>query len=272
MTYTLPILISIPHSGNKIPQELIVKTLLTTEDIFKDGDSFTNDIYNFKDNVKAFIDTQIARAFIDLNRAPTDRPPENNDGVIKTETIVNVPIYKNGHYPKEMFIEELLQKYYFPYHKRIEQLLQTEDIKLGLDCHSMLSESPPISKIPGVRRPLICLSNGGDEIGMPDEDSDTTTCPAEWIRIIAHCFCKFFGFSKRDVKINEPFKGGYIIHTHSRNKTPWMQIEINRLLFLNKLYNDNSIRAVQQEQIHYLRNTIFKALELFCIKTGIGIL
>ena len=59
---------------------------------------------------------------------------------------------------------------------------------------------------------------------MPDEGSDTTTCPTEWIQTMADCFCKAFGFNRRDVKINDPFKGGYIINSHSRNKIPWMQI------------------------------------------------
>lgn len=64
-------------------------------------------------------------------------------------------------FPDDTFIDTLLQRYYFPYHKKLDNLLENRNIILALDCHSMLQSSPPISDNPGVPRPLICLSNRG---------------------------------------------------------------------------------------------------------------
>ena len=57
----------------------------------------------------------IARAIVDVNRAPEDRPPKNQDGVVKTVTINGTPVYKGDKFPDDALIEELLQRYYYPY-------------------------------------------------------------------------------------------------------------------------------------------------------------
>ncbi len=41
------------------------------------------------------------RAVVDLNRAPDDTAPENPDGVVKSHTCWNVPVYKPGSLPDE---------------------------------------------------------------------------------------------------------------------------------------------------------------------------
>ena len=59
----------------------------------------------------------------------------------------------------------LLDKYYGPYHKQMEEQIKNPDIKLAVDCHSMAAKSPPIEADVGAVRPLICLGNLGDENG-----------------------------------------------------------------------------------------------------------
>ena len=46
---SLPVLISIPHSGNEIPGDLRKTLLLTNKEIFEDSDPFTRDIYSCDD-------------------------------------------------------------------------------------------------------------------------------------------------------------------------------------------------------------------------------
>ena len=259
----LPVLISVPHGGNKIPIEVHDSVALTEKDIFDDSDALTRKIYDFKYEVAAYIDTPIARAIMDLNRAPNDRPPENPDGVFKTETITSRPIYKSGCFPNELSIQKLLSNYYFPYHKMLDVFQNSKRVILALDCHSMMSESPPISDEPGKSRPLICLSNRGDEKGLPKNERENITCPSEMIQLLAKCFRRVFSSDEGEIKINEPFSGGYIIRSHYKGTIPWIQVEINRKLYLSPPYFNADNLTVTSERIAELRNRILTVIRMF---------
>lgn len=255
-----PLLISVPHGGNIVPPEVEELVSITKRDIFYDGDSLTCEIYDFRDCVEAFIKMPIARAIVDMNRAPDDRPPQNQDGVVKTVTTDGTPVYKEGRFPDDALIDTLLQRYYFPYHKKLDNLLENRNIILALDCHSMLQSSPPISDNPGVPRPLICLSNRGDSQGMPIRGHGPVTCPPEWICALAESLGGAFT-DEGEVTINDPFSGGYISQFHyKRNGIPWIQIEINRKLYLNDACFDQKKLKVNKEIIITLRRKIYNAI------------
>jgi N-formylglutamate deformylase len=258
-----PLLISIPHGGDSIPSEVADIVSITWRDIFYDGDALTREIFNFRKNVDTVIETPIARAIVDLNRAYDDRPPENPDGVVKTVTTDGKPVYRKGMFPDDALIDELLRRYYVPYHERLSDLLSDRSIILALDCHSMLERSPSASICPGEPRPLICLSNRGDEHGMPVSGSGTVTCPPEWIRVLAESLRQAFA-GEGEVAINDPFGGGYISRYHyKRKKIPWIQMEINRKLYLNETYFDPERLRVDQRIIEELRRRISDAILRF---------
>lgn len=234
--------------------------IITKRDIFYDSDSLTRKIYDFRNCVEAFIEMPIARAIVDVNRAPDDRPLQNPDGVIKTVTTNGTPVYKKGRFPDDALIDILLQKYYFPYHEKLDDLLESRNIRLALDCHSMLHSSPQISDNPGEPRPLICLSNRGDDQGMPRIGYGPVTCPPEWICALAESLRHAFA-DEGEIAINDPFSGGYISQFHyKRNKIPWIQVEINRELYLNEAYFDQEKLRVKKEIIIALRRKIFNAI------------
>ena len=155
-------MISIPHGGDRIPPEVIDIVNITQKDIFYDSDTMALDLYDFKDKVAALVEMPVARAILDVNRAPDDLPPENPDGVVKTTTLQGKSVYKKEKFPRDDIIDILLNKYYFPYHIEITSLLKKQDIRLALDCHTMLEYAPATNNSPGQARPLVCLSNGGD--------------------------------------------------------------------------------------------------------------
>lgn len=233
---------------------------ITKRDIFYDGDSLTREIYDFRNCVAAFIEMPIARAIVDVNRASDDRPPQNPDGVVKTMTTNGTPVYKEGSFPDDVLIDILLQKYYFPYHEKLDDLLESRNIRLALDCHSMLPGSPQISDNPGEPRPLICLSNRGDGQGMPVRENGPVTCPPEWICALAESFRHAFA-DEGEIAINDPFSGKYILQFHyERNKIPWIQVEINRELYLNEAYFNPKKLRVKKEIIITLRRKIYSAI------------
>jgi formiminoglutamase len=258
-----PLLISIPHGGDTVPPEVADMVSITERDIFYDGDALTREIYGFGKSVDAVIETPIARAIVDVNRASDDRPPENPDGVVKTVTTDGTPVYRDGMFPDDVLVEDLLQRYYFPYHERLGDLLANRSIRLALDCHSMLKRSPATSDRPGEPRPLICLSNRGDDLGMPVRGRGAVTCPPEWIRALAESLGQEFAGVGR-VAMNDPFAGGYISQFHyEREGLPWIQIEINRKLYLNEIYFDPERLRVDQRIIQELRERIFNAIVRF---------
>ncbi len=263
MGTTYPLLISIPHGGDTIPPEVADIVNITGRDIFYDGDALTREIYGFGKRVDAVIETPIARAIVDVNRASDDRPPENPDGVVKTVTTDGTPVYREGMFPDDALVDDLLQRYYFPYHERLGDLLGSRDIRLALDCHSMLEQSPPASVHLGEPRSLICLGNRGDREGMPVRGRGPVTCPPEWIRALAESLGQAFaGVGK--VAMNDPFAGGYISQYHyDRSGIPWIQIEINRKLYLNEMYFDPERLRVDQRIIRELRERIFDAIVRF---------
>jgi N-formylglutamate deformylase len=107
-------------------------------------------------------------------------------------------------------IETLLEIYYRPYHRALSDV--PEGVLLGVDCHTMAAEGPPIGPDPGSKRPSICLGNREG------------TCPDEWLHSLADCLARASG---ERVSVNDPFKGGYIIRSHA-SELPWIQLELSR--------------------------------------------
>jgi formiminoglutamase len=207
----LPLLLSVPHAGLRVPPEAEPYCLLTPRQVADDGDEGAAEIYALESQVAAYQTTDVARAIVDLNRAPDDRGP---DGVVKTHTCWNVPVYRQ--FPPQQVVEALLQRYFWPYQQGLTRLAAGEAM-LGVDCHTMLAKGPPIGPGPGVERPWVCLSNGDG------------TCPQPWIESLRSCFQEVFA---GPVTINHPFQGGYITRTHSA-ELPWVQLELSRAPFLD---------------------------------------
>jgi formiminoglutamase len=201
----LPIIISVPHAGLAIPPEVETYNILTQEEIICDGDECASEIYAIEQYVQAYVTTEIARAFVDVNRPVNDL---GQDGIVKTHTCWGVPIYTCQ--LSEVLIEVMIRKYYRPYHEKLT--LFSNDVKFGIDCHTMAEIGPPVSPDSGQERPLICVS-----------DADGTF-PADWLKIIKDCFQQSF---QVEVSLNRPFKGGHIIQSHA-SEIPWVQIEISR--------------------------------------------
>ena len=219
-TGMLPLLVSVPHAGLRVPAGLESVCALTPAEIADDGDGGAREIYDIETEVAAFVTTDVARAIVDMNRPRNDRGP---DGVVKTHTCWNVPVWHRPLSAEEA--DELLDAYHDPYHQRLTELGLSGEWIMGVDCHTMAASGPPVGPDPGTERPWMCLSNGD------------RTCPQNWIESLAACFREQL---QGPVTINDPFRGGYITHAHSA-EMPWIQIELSRAPFMS---NEDKRRAV----------------------------
>lgn len=222
---TLPLLLSVPHAGWRVPPEAKPYCILSETDLLEDGDGGAAEIYALKAEAAAFVTTEIARAVVDLNRAEDDRCP---DGVVKTHTCWNIPVYRP--FPPDDVIEALLAQYYRPYHQRLAELARS-GVQLGVDCHTMAAEGPPVGPDPGATRPRVCLSNAD------------MSCPRDWIESLLVCFQKQFGV---DVRVNDPFRGGFITRSHSA-EMPWVQVELSRGPFFTNADKREKVLAALTE-------------------------
>jgi formiminoglutamase len=208
---SLPLLISVPHAGLEVPDEVAGLCRLDAREIAEDGDEGARRIYDFPEAVHSYVTTAVARAIVDLNRPEDDRGP---DGVVKTETCHGVRVYHTQ--PDEALVATLLERHYRPYHVRLRELARGK-VALGIDCHTMLAVGPPIGPLAGEQRPLVCISN-----------VDGASCPDAWLERMARSLERSF---ECEVARNFPFKGGFITRSHAA-ELPWMQLELSRAPFL----------------------------------------
>ena len=243
----LPILLSIPHGGSQTPPEVADRVIASPADIFEDGDPFTPEIYDLGDRVVHVESARIARAFVDLNRAEDDRPPGNPDGVVKTATCFDRPIYSAS--LDDETTERLLARYHRTYHAALEEEARDAGAVLALDCHSMAAVPPPVAPDADRPRPLFCVSNG-----------DGVTCDDGLLRELAARLVDAFECRPGDVTLNRPFKGGYITRRHGRHPLPWIQVEMNRSLYLTDPWFDPDRRRGDPERLRELRERFWNAL------------
>lgn len=261
MTGTLPIIVSVPHGGETIAPEMSDRALLSRRDIFSDGDPLTREIYDFRAAAAHYFETSIARAVIDLNRAPHDLPPANLDGVVKSHTVTGKAIYRKNSIPCMNARHLLLKKYHTPYHEGLGKKSRKSGLFCGIDCHTMLDHAPITSPEPGRKRPFICLSNRGDRRGNRVRGR-RLTCPPEMIRALAASLIRHFPEEADNIILNEPFKGGYIVQRHSRH-LPWIQLELNRRSYLSPEYYDPENLRVCRARIAQLRSGLLAAIKDF---------
>lgn len=251
MKNKLPFIVTVPHGGTLIPEEIKQEVILSRHDQFFDSDAFTREIFALKDMVSHNPIFLFARAYVDAGRAPAALPPEFPDGVIKSKTCYEKQIYRNLFLSREI-METLILNYYQPFHEEINRIIDSGKVVFGFDCHSMAETAPPIAPDAGMVRPLINLGN-----------RDNNTSSAECIQMLAGCFKQIFDIPDHEISINKPFKGGYITRKYGNNPVPWIQIEINRSLYLKSPWFDEETLKMDHQRIVWLNERVGEVLECF---------
>ncbi|GJL74392.1 N-formylglutamate amidohydrolase [Nitrosomonas sp.] len=249
-----PVLLSIPHGGDQMPPEVMAHAVISRRDMLADSDAFTREIYGIKEDAAFIVDASIARIYVDLNRASADLPPANPDGIIKSQSCHGVRIYRHDLWQNQSLVNTLLEKYYHPYHQKIQTILaRHNNLELMLDCHSMEAVGPVIGPDQGVERPAICL---GSRHGQ--------SCSPSIVKQMANAMRRAFALKEDQLTIDKPFAGGYITRHYGNNPIPCLQIELNRGLYLEKGWLDDGQDArVTAQKIAELHQKFRYALELF---------
>ena len=107
----------------------------------------------------------------------------------------------------------------------------------------MLAIGPPGHALAGKSRPLICLSNRGDHNG--EHAGETLTAGPGLVNLLLDNITREFAHEDIEVeiegsafRINDPFRGGYIISHHAGNgPLSWIQLELSRALYLPERFS-----------------------------------
>ena len=229
MAERYPFLVSVPHGGLEVPDEVAECLLLSSDDLARLSDPATIDLFSYRERVVAWSAVQVSRMVVDVNRSPFDVPPRRSDGVVKVRTIEGRPVYRPGQEPSIEGVHRLMMDHYFPFHEGIDRLLDEENVRIAFDCHSMMDRGPKQAPDAGQRRPQICLGNHGDASGAP-RPHRLATCPAAWLARLAGAFAEEFPAAK--VAINRPYAGGFTTIAHYWHRgVPFVQVEMNRALY-----------------------------------------
>lgn len=256
-----PILIIIPHGGYKIPIELANYTELADFDLFLSADTCANEIFSFEKETIATINTHISKLFIDQNRAPNTIIEENeNDGLVKRVNSFQKNIFKEDCFPDEIAINNILKRYYNPFHDTIKKILTENNIKLIIECHTVMGIGPKNAKDSDKLRPIVTLHNL-----MKNKDKTIETCSMSFAKSLIEQLQKNFS-NEKEISLEDPFiiskkpLNDYLIQEFS-GKVPYIRIDISRSLFLNDKYFNYDYLKVDQIRLKDLKKRTWKAIE-----------
>lgn len=124
----LPLLVSIPHGGEYIPDDLAEKMTPTALQV-ADTDWHLHRLYQFAVEMGAsVIRSNYSRYVIDLNRAPDGSslyPGQTTTGLCPLEAFRGEPVYRSeALQPDEAEIQSRVAQYWQPYHQALQAELQ----------------------------------------------------------------------------------------------------------------------------------------------------
>jgi N-formylglutamate deformylase len=144
-----PLLVSVPHAGTWIPDELKTR-LVGRAALLEDTDWYIDRLYDFAAQMGAsMIVARASRYVVDLNRPPENAPMYpgvNNTELCPTRFFTGEPLYAEGQAPDEAEVQRRVQAYWVPYHDALKAELRRIKTFHGhavlFDAHSIKSELP----------------------------------------------------------------------------------------------------------------------------------
>lgn len=233
-----PLVVSVPHSGEHLPDCGGPPYAINARGLLRDGDLYVDQLYaDATAEGATMVSTPFSRFVVDLNRMPDDVSEKSvaghegrsedgyygDRGVIWAVTTRSECIYQRPLTAAEF--EARLARFYHPYHAALRAELERLRSKFGyavlIDAHSMPSRATRLHRDPGRRRPDVIP---GDAHGRACANGLSEGTVDFW---------RSLGFH---VTMNFPYAGGAITRTYGRpfEGVHAIQVELNRRLYMNE--------------------------------------
>lgn len=232
-----------PHSGSVYPADMDADPALAHASLASAEDALVDRlIATGTDHGAVVVVGRFGRAYVDLNRDPTDLDPEMlvdagptevsartaaGYGVIPRLSGDGRPLYRRRLPLAE--VRERIDRVHTPYHAVLADRMQAARARHGeavlVDWHSMPARAT--QGIGGARGPDVVL---GDRHGA--------SCSADLTRRLRRSF-EALGWR---VALNQPYAGGWTTQVWGRPADGFqaIQIELNRALYFDELARDRS--------------------------------
>lgn len=246
--YKNAIVIHVPHSSTNLPIDIRQIILLNNDELNKElllmTDWYVEELF-CSDRV-ALVKNEYSRLVFDPERFRNDEDESMSKvgmGAIYTKT-------SSGNVLREIdpnLNEELLKKYYDPYHSRFNDVVCCINNIFGkcliIDAHSFPSKALPYEKSSGKKRPDICIG----------------TCDFHTPKKLSQFASDYFTSKKMTVALDYPYSGSItpMKFYKKTKKISTVMIEINRSLYMDektgkKNSNFNNIRDIISEFLQRL--------------------
>ena len=261
MSVKAPILIIIPHAGLKVPEELSGYEEVAPFNIFFESDAGVDLLFSACNYVESVIQSDISRLFVDIDREFRHLHPSTEDGVIKSRNSMNRNIFREGCYPDEIAISNILKRYYFPFHEKIRNIIKTGRISLIIECHTHMPVGPENSPDRGQPRPIVMTGYTADS----DDGIQKTTSPEtamDLASIMGRIFSGEGDTVAGDFRVSGN-SGGYLMKNYGTRGIPMLQLSLSRSLFLNDTFFDLEELKIDPARMERLKEMFIGGLEKF---------
>ncbi len=222
----LPVILVAPHASSIIPEPLRDRYALSSEDIWRCSDRFTDELNEFICPYARHT-AEVNRLVCDMNRAPNPR-----DAFREFDFYTN-KAFKDGQEFSVNEKENLLMQYWYPFHREVVHSIRELDddgaeLILLVDYHNTAGDHALNSNNDYMTSMI--LSNLGSEDAY--ENQEGISIPYNYLFELQDFIDDRLGIS---AEINRIYRGGYNLYwyTHLKNilnlnaKIYAMQIEYN---------------------------------------------
>ena|SRR5690606_14414664 len=245
---TLPLLVSVPHDGTRVPAEIAPRLSDSARHV-PDTDWHIGKLYAFARAMGAsMIVPTHSRYVVDLNRAEDDvslYPGQNTTGLCPVVQFTGEPVYLKGGEPDEAEVRARVERYWRPYHEALQGELAR--IRAGhgrvvlWEGHSIRGELPFLfdGRLPDLN------------LGTAGGTSCTPALQARLEQVLA-------SQDDYDFVANGRFKGGHITRHYG---DPGAGIEAVQLEISQRVYMDEDSLVYRDERAAHAQALIRRLLE-----------
>ena len=245
----LPLLISVPHDGRKLPDEQRERMTDAGLDI-ADTDWHVAELYDFAREFGAsMIVANYSRYVVDVNRPASDAAMYEGQvatGLCPQYTFAGDPLYQHDTAVPTQEVVERVDRYWRPYHDKIEAALSGMLARYG---HALLWDAHSItSRVPRLFDGELPVLNLGT--------FDGNSCDPR----ISRALLEIAEASPFESVLNGRFKGGYITRHYG---DPEREVHAVQLELAQRAYMNEVSRDYDDELASSLRGTLRELLDTF---------